>query len=346
MAVSRRGLLYVSFSTDESLTIISWDNEIESFTGKTSSSVLGKKYFDVFPRILVNDADAISSVLAKKKALTLKGYSFNCLFGQTRVDIRIKPAVNADGAKYAEVRIAAGSACSVVENLRKSQQLINIGKTASTLAHGVRNPLNAIKGAVVYLSEKYAQEAPLIEFMTIMEEEIARLDSFISKFLSTSLSDAERTLTDINALLRRLEIFTSLQSQAYDVTTVFEYGKIRPIMINAFQIEQAILNVVNNALEAMRHSGGQLTVRACQERDSGGDFLVIEISDTGPGIDESRIDSLAMPSESEKEGRGFGLFIAREILQYYGGYLDIKSRKGTGTTIRLFLPADKNRGQK
>jgi two-component system nitrogen regulation sensor histidine kinase GlnL len=344
--VKKRGLLYVSFSTDESLTIISWDNEIERFTGKTSSSVLGKKYFEVFPRILADGTDAVSAVLEKKKALTLKGYSFHCLFGQTRADIRIKPAVAADGEKYAEVRIAAGSACSVVENLRRSQQLINIGKTASALAHGVRNPLNAIKGAVVYLSERYAQEAPLIEFMTIMEEEIARLDSFISKFLSTSLSDAERTLTDINALLRRLEIFTSLQAKSYEVTTHFEYGKIRPVVINAFQIEQAILNVVNNALEAMRHSGGRLTVRAYQERNSGGDFLVIEVSDTGPGIDESRIDALAVPSEPEKEGRGFGLFIAREILQYYGGYLDIKSRRGKGTTMRLFLPADNASGRK
>ncbi len=334
------------FSTDKSLNIISWDNEIERFTGKTSSSVLGKKYFDVFPRIIVNDTDAISETFTKKKSLTLKGYSFHCPFGHTTVDIRIKPGMTVDGVKCVEVKIAAGAACSVVENLRRSQQLINIGKTASTLAHGVRNPLNAIKGAVVFLSERYVQEAPLMEFMTIMEEEIARLDSFISKFLSTSLSDVERTSTDINALLRRLEIFTSLQAKAYDVATYFEYGKIRPIMINAFQIEQAILNVVNNALEAMRHSGGRLTVRAYQERDSGGASLVIEISDTGPGIDESKINTLAVTSESEKEGRGFGLFIAREILQYYGGFLDIKSRKGKGTTIRLCLPSDNARGRK
>ncbi len=340
-----RRLLHVIFSTDESLTIISWDNEIEKFTGKTSSSVLGKEYFEVFPRIIVNDTDAISETLAKKKSLTLKGYSFHCPFGHTTVDMRIKPGVTADGVKCAEVEIKAGSACSVVENLRRSQQLINIGKTASTLAHGIRNPLNAIKGAVVFLSEKYAQEAPLIEFMTIMEEEIARLDSFISKFLSTSLSDAERTLTDINALLRRLEIFTSLQAQAYDVTTHFEYGKIRPIMINAFQIEQAVLNVINNSLEAMA-SGGRLTVKTSfQKKSPGNVFLVIEVSDTGPGITDSKIQALAAPSQPG-QGRGFGLFITREILRSYGGYIEIASRKGRGTVVRLSLPADETCSKK
>jgi two-component system nitrogen regulation sensor histidine kinase GlnL len=116
-------------------------------------------------------------------------------------------------------------------------------------------------------------------------------------------------------------------------------------MINAFQIEQAILNIINNSLEAMQ-SGGQLMVRTYQKALSGSDFLVVEISDTGPGIAEGKIDTLAMPSDAEKEGRGFGLFITREILQYYGGHLEIKSRKGTGTTIRLHLPAKKARGPK
>ena len=338
-----------SFSTDKNLSILSWDESIEQFTGRARSSVLGRKYYDVLPRIVIDERDAISAVLESEKTLTLKSHAFRCLFGQIRADISIRPARSKGGAISAEVTISPDSICSAAQTLQKSQQLIHIGKTASSLAHGVRNPLNAIKGAVVYLSEKYDHEAPLIEFMTIMRDEIARLDSFISKFLSTSVSNAEYALTDINELLKRLEVYTSLQARAYNVATSYEYGVTEPVVVNPFQIEQAILNVINNALEAMHcsgGSGGRLTVKVYQELYLEREHIVVSISDTGPGVDEDRARTLSTGFEPGEAGKGFGLFIAREILQYYGGHLDIRGRKGagsTGTTVRLFLPAEKTR---
>ncbi len=328
------------FVTDSELSIVLWDGDIERLTRKPASLVIGKKYYEAFPRILNGNGDAIEKVLRRKKPLTLKNYCFPCLFGEIQANVTIRPAVTSDGSMSARVTVVPDSNCSVARDLLRSQQLIDIGKNASALAHGVRNPLNAIKGAVVYLSEKYAKEAALLEFLEIMQEEIGRLDSFISKFLSASLSDADRKMTDVNALLKRLEVFTSLQAQSRGVKAVYEYGDVPSIMINAFQIEQAVLNVINNSLEAMQ-SGGRLTVKTYQKKSSNRDLLVIEISDTGPGISDSRIESLAAPSQTG-QGRGFGLFITREILQYYGGHLEITSRKGRGTVIRLSLPAKDN----
>lgn len=326
------------FVTDSKLSIVRWDGDIERLTQKSAALVLGKKYYDALPRIVNDNEDAISKVFRTGKPLTLRGYCIRCFLGQIHANISIRPVRASDGSISAEATVSLDSTCSVARELSRSQQLIDIGKTASALAHGVRNPLNAIKGAVVYLSEKYAEETVLIEFLDIMEEEIGRLDSFISKFLSTSLLNAERTLTDVNALLKRLEVFTSLQAQSHKVAAVYEYGDVPPIMINAFLIEQAVLNVINNSLEAMQ-SRGRLTVKTCQKISSGGGFLVIEISDTGPGIAGRRIESLDGPSQSGR-GRGFGLFITREILQYCGGHLEIASRKGMGTAVRLSLPAE------
>jgi two-component system nitrogen regulation sensor histidine kinase GlnL len=325
-----------SFSTDRKLSIIAWDDEISRFTGKPPSAVLGKKYFDIFPRIITDDRDAISTVFDKRSSLTLRRYCFNCLIGhQMYADISIKPVITRNAVSSVEVSIVPDSTCSVTQNLQRSQQLIDIGKTASSLAHGVRNPLNAIKGAVVYLGEKYVQEPALIEFITIIKEEIARLDNFISKFLSTSLSDTGLSPTDINGLLKKIEIFVSLQARANNITTIYEYGNIPPITINSFQFEQAILNVINNAIEAMQ-SGGQLTLKTYLGNLSDKDFVVIEVSDTGPGIAQDKVNNLSMPSE--EKGRGFGLFITREVLQYSGGHLEVKSRRGKGTTVLLRLP--------
>ncbi len=298
-----------------------------------SSAVLGMKYYEVLPRILADDRDALSVALADKTPMNLKGYSFNCLHDRVKADVRIDP-VRVSSGKVDELRIEIRpySACSMARKLQNSQRLIDIGKIASTLAHGVRNPLNAIKGSVVYLREKYSNEQTLIEFTRIMEEEITRLDNFISKFLSTSISVAGLSESDVNALLKKIEIYTSLQTHANDISADYEYGDIPLVAIDSFQLEQAVLNVINNAIEAMG-AGGHLSVKTMTQKVSDNDFVLIEISDTGPGMADNGLGDIS----PETRGRGFGLFITREILQYYGGFLEIKSKKGAGTTVRLYL---------
>jgi len=299
-----------------------------------SSAVLGMKYYEVLPRILTDDRDALSVALADKTPLNLKEYSFNCLHDRVKADVRIDPVrVNNGRVEEVRVEISPYSVCSMARKLQNSQRLIDIGKIASTLAHGVRNPLNAIKGSVVYLREKYSNEQTLIEFTRIMEEEITRLDNFISKFLSTSISVAGLSESDVNALLKKIEIYTSLQTHANDISTNYEYGDIPLVAIDSFQLEQAVLNVINNAIEAMMDSGGHLTVRTRTQKVSGNDFVLIEVSDTGPGMADNGISGIS----PENKGRGFGLFITREILQYYGGFLEIKSLKDAGTAVRLYL---------
>jgi two-component system nitrogen regulation sensor histidine kinase GlnL len=323
------------FLTDTQLRVTSWGEGLAELTGKKTPAVQGKRYYEVLPRILSGDKDALSVVLEKNKTLSLKRYALHCLFDHMSVDVRINPIRTTRMVKGVKVTFSDLSPCSVVTSLRNSQRFIDIGKTASSLAHGVRNPLNAIKGAVVYLSEKYANEPALVEFAKIMKEEISRLDSFISRFLSTSISDAEFTLVDINSLLKKMEAFTSLQAHASHITSTYEFGDIPPIMANAFQVDQAILNVVNNAMDAMC-SGGQLVVRTRTETLSSEEFVMIEVSDTGSGIAKKGVDVQSLPVD--EKGKGFGLFITREILQFHGGYFEIKSKKGRGTSVRLYLP--------
>jgi len=327
----------LSFTTDKHLDICSWGKGIAEFSGKPrSEEIIGKKYYNILPRIYFNGQDALALAARRKRAISLKGYSFTCLYAHIKADVKISPVKSANG-RVAKIKvfIRPASACSVAKKLDQSQRLIDIGKIASTLAHGVRNPLNAIKGAVVYLRGKYSAEETLIEFTKIMEEEISRLENFISKFLSSSVSATELSVTDINSLLKKIEVFTSLQIYTRNIRTTYELGDVSPILINPFHLEQAALNVINNAIEAM-DSGGQLTVRTRTKQRSGTLFTVIEIADTGRGMDIVNFD--AAPAIKEQTGKGFGLFITKEILKYYGGYVEIDGRKNEGTTVRLYLP--------
>ena len=322
------------FSTDGELNIIAWDDNISAFTGKLASEVIGRKYYEAFPRIFDNDEDALLTVLKKKSGLSLNGHLFLCLFDQMKVDISIKPVVKDGKVKILDITVAPDALCPVAERLGELQRFVDIGKIASTLAHGVRNPLNAIKGAVIYLRDKYPKEPPLVEFTKIIEYEIARLDMFITRFLSSSVSESELSETDINTLLERIRVVTSFQAQTSHVDVVYELGAIPPIKANTFQIEQAVLNVINNALRAMS-SGGQLRVRTLVDGSKGRNYGVIEVADTGPGMMDRRLVTVA--SENSR-GKGFGLFITHEVLKNHGGHLEVNSKKGTGTTMRLYLP--------
>lgn len=330
-----------TFAVDKRLCVRSWGDDISELTGEKKSAVLGKKYYRAFPRIMSGDHDCLLTVIEeKKKRVSLKGYRFYCPLDRLHADITIEPLKNKKGVMGALVTLSNISVCSRAENLLSARRFINIGKTASSLAHGVRNPLNAIKGAVVYLTEKYQQEPALIDFAGIIKEEIARLDNFISRFLSTSLADPGHSLVDVNAIVKKIEVFTSFQSHAHKIETFYEYGKLPKVMADAFQLEQAILNIVNNAMEAMG-SGGQLKVRTQMEKHSRLESILIEVSDTGAGILEASPDA---PLVAERtRGKGFGLFITREILQSCGGSMEMNSKKGGGTVARLYLPVQEKR---
>jgi two-component system nitrogen regulation sensor histidine kinase GlnL len=325
------------FCVDKNLCISSWGKEIAHFTGKTSPLALNKKYFEVFPRIWMNGKDIVEKSLQNNKASTLNGHTFCCPYGQSKSDIRIDPLRDVRGKVIgAKISVFTYPTCPGVIALDESQHFISIGKQATIFAHRIRNPLNAIKGAVVYLREKYQKDQVLREFTDIMKDEIAKLDSSISKFLGASLSDMEMVESDINPILKKIEIITSLQANACKITSSYEYGKVPPVKIDSFQFEQAILNVINNSLEAMPE-GGELKVSSKTTKRLGKKWAMLEISDTGGGIYRNEKRKSSTPSADE--GRGFGLFITREVIQYFRGDMEIKSKRGAGTTVKMYLPA-------
>lgn len=340
MALQNSNKVRFSFSVDKELRINSWNGELEKIYGKSLSEVQGTPYYEIIPRLAKDSKDAIILALKRGKPVILNEYHVTCLCGEVKGSIRVTPLRDTSGkVSGANILISAYPGCTVWKKPKETQRLLDVGKIAATFAHGVRNPLNSIKGAVVYLREKYAKEEKLIEFTSIIEEEILRLDNFIADFLSTSISEKNLSETDINILLKKIEVLTSLQAQSRNIEAIFEYGNPDPVTLDSFQLEHAILNVLNNAMEAMP-SGGRLMVKTRAEYRSGNEFATIEVSDTGTGMAIRVRDDMAVPSRVK--GKGFGLFITREILRSCGGHLEIKSQRGSGTTAKLYVPIHKN----
>ena len=329
----------LEFNVDDRLLIIDCNEELaKKHPGRT---LAGVPYFDILPRIIHENCDAVAMAMKSGNSLSLDNHRFGCPFEVYEADVRISPLYDEkQKISGARVIIDGGAGCSLANQLEQSQHLIDIGKMASILSHGVRNPLNAIKGAVVYLKSRYGSEANLLEFTQIMEDEISRLDKFITDFLSTSFYGFEQSQVDINVLLKKIELFIGLQAQAAGLKVEFSYGEVLPLQLNAFQIEHAILNLLNNAMQALPR-GGEISVRTMGEVTAGRRAMIVEVADNGPGIPEPALKNLKAPLNANaiSQGRGFGLFITREIIQHHGGSLEIKTWAGRGTVVRIFLPA-------
>ena len=326
-----------SFSVDSGLRISSWDENLANSRSRVFSEMVGAPYYHHFPRILQDDQDVVAQVILEGKPLTLYSHKIPCFLGINTADFVIEPIRTGSLVTGARITTTVNSDCML------SQQMLEIGKISTTLAHGIRNPLNAIKGAVVYLNEKYKSEAILKEFTQIIEEEIIKLDSFVTRFLSSSLMDLDIDDCDLNAVLDTIVTLTDLQAQSKNIRFIREHDEIPPLKLDKFHIQNAILNIINNAIEAMP-GGGEISLRSGVCLSNGSQYAFVKITDTGPGMHDSRLGKHGKQLNGQKSlvGKGFGLSITREIVQRHGGFLEFNSGKGTGTMATIYLPVAKN----
>jgi two-component system nitrogen regulation sensor histidine kinase GlnL len=331
----------IEFWVDKNLKLLGGNAEFERTLNVTGGP--GElPYYEVLPRICAAGRDAVADVLESGEPLELQGYRFCCLNSFVAGNVSIAPFGRPNQPpEGVRVTIEISKGCEIAERLQQSEHLIDLGKTASSLAHGIRNPLNAIKGAVVYLKEKYSHEKTLQDFSGIIEEEISRLDNFITNFLRNSLNDFSPSESNINGLLKKIELVTAMQAEAGRVRMKFQYGEIPAVRVNPYEFEQAILNVLNNALHVLPH-GGSITVESSVEVLNDHRYVQVSIADTGPGLREDSVGACSAPLEgtAKSRGKGFGLFLTREVMQHHQGQFEIKTRRGQGTTVILRLPVD------
>ncbi len=333
---------FLEFEVNQSLEIVNFNEDFGRLSIPNSRSFHGTPYHELLPRIISDNNDIVESVITLGKPISLEGYKFGCFFDSLAADIAVSPVwgenIYPSGAL---VRIHFIREGDFFYSFRKCQHLIDIGKNASILAHGVRNPLNAIKGSVAYLKNRYGNESVLLEFTDIIEEEITRLDKFITEFLSVSSNKNKKEKINLSELIRKIEILTKIQAKMKNVEIEFEYNTEIFVYANLFQLEQAILNVINNAFSVSKLNG-KIKVQCEKENYNNRRLAVIDILDNGCGFlqKSGAMDSSSLEMFAEGNGKGFGLFISREVMKHHGGMLEIRSEKGKGTSIKLCLPLE------
>jgi len=264
----------------------------------------------------------------------------------------------------------------IYSRMKERDRLAALGSMAAGLAHEVKNPLGAIKGAAQLLEElgvgvKDTSDPSTKEFLGIILEETDRLNRVVGSFLDYARPHAGNPVpVDVNAAVRRtVQILSSQQAEGVDLRLELADAVPRA-RIDPEKLRQVLLNLVQNAIQAMNgsgrvtvtthvrrsgrgrwvdgppseRSGPRLSAGSGQSRvsgtDEGHETVEIGVHDTGPGISQKVLKNLFVPFFTTKEkGTGLGLAISQSIVQNAGGSIQVQSQASLGTKFVVSLPA-------
>ena len=237
---------------------------------------------------------------------------------------------------------------------RRSERLAALGQLSAGLAHEIRNPLGVIKGSAEMLTQKLAKSDPLAtELAGYISSETNRLSSLVTRFLDFARPlHADLAPREITSVLDRALNDVALLWKGSTVKVEKEYEANLPeVPIDEALCEQAFLNIIQNAYDAMGATGGVMRVAAKRSRRSVGGVTVegveIRMSDSGPGIPPELREQIFNPFvTTKKSGVGLGLSIVSKIIDGHHGAIRAESSDipagagaGPGASFVIFLPA-------
>jgi signal transduction histidine kinase len=229
----------------------------------------------------------------------------------------------------------------------QEDRMISLGKLVASCVHEINNPIQGLMTFSRLMEEILAKGRPTSkdleefkEYLSLMTPELERCGQIVSGLLSFSRETAlEYKSIDLNEVLQAVIALThhKLELQGIKLKTRFDPG-ILWVRGNANRLEQCLLNLIFNAMEAMPE-GGDLQV--VSELDAAGNQVLVEIRDSGSGIHEENLNHIFDPFFTTKEaghGTGFGLSIVYGIVKNHSGHIRVESEVGKGSTFLLTFP--------
>ena len=241
----------------------------------------------------------------------------------------------------AAVRQALATCHRLEREAQQTAHFALLGCLAAGVSHELRNPLATVGLHVEILSEELEHlsadsPAQMRDALTTIQVYLARVEDLLQDYLAlVRVATLERTPEDIGALVqvwaKEWQPLAAVQGVALRLEGVAGLGVVA---LHANTLHRAVLNLVQNALEAMPH-GGTLTLRGARTADA----VALHLQDTGAGMPADVLPRIFEPLYTTKPGgTGLGLYLVREILTAHEGQVTVESAQGQGTTFTLRLP--------
>jgi PAS domain S-box-containing protein len=261
------------------------------------------------------------------------------------VMVSVSPLHGVEGAILGVLGIARDmtETKKLEQRIRNSEKLASVGRLAAGVAHEINNPLGGILNCLYNLRKGTLSPSRLEEYRVSMEDGVRRVQKIVRQLLDFSQQDEpEFAPTDINHVVDRVLVLTTHLFAPNRIRLETGFGQGLPnVMLDRHMIEQVLMNLVLNAVQAMKDGGG-LTIRTSVVEG----VCLIEVRDTGSGIPPAVLPRIFDPfftTKSEGEGTGLGLSVSLGIVERHGGKILVDSEVGKGTTFTLCLPVSRER---
>ncbi len=331
----RSGLI----TTDLEGNIFTFNAAAAEITGYRAGDMQGKSIFSLFGNIRepialsleVRDAEQLprfeSDFVTPDGFVVRIGYNISELFSEDKT----RSGLIITFQDLTEIR-------SMEESIKRKDRLAAVGRVGAGLAHEIRNPLGAMRGAIQVLESNTPPESVQADLMSIILRESDRLNSIITNFLSYakpkvgsfSEIDACEAIRETAKLLRHSPDLTPKHVLKDELPA-------NPVFVSAdsTQLKQVFWNLARNSINAMP-DGGELSIKLETIPDNRAQIV---FEDNGVGMSPQQVESLFEPfSNSTSGGTGLGLSIVYQIIRDHDGVINVRSFEGEGTVITIVLP--------
>ena len=234
------------------------------------------------------------------------------------------------------------------QQLLRTEKMATVGQLTASIAHEVNNPIAVIQGNLDLVRELLGRQTqPVLAELKLMDEQVERMRLIVTQLLQFARPNEFAGYVEAVAPARALEdclVLTNHLLSRTRITIRRSYATQRQAFVNRQELQQVLVNLLVNAIQAMPE-GGELTLTAADWTAADGrPGLRIEVADSGPGLADALIGELFKPFVTRKQdGTGLGLWISRSIVERYGGDIQAGNRpagQGSGAVLAVLLPCD------
>lgn len=222
------------------------------------------------------------------------------------------------------------------EKLLRSQKLASLGILASGVAHEINNPLGGMFNCIEMLDQMGDNRDFRQRYLKLLKDGLNRIENTVGKLLWMSRKEEKNPRpVSVKEALDDMYGFVEYRMKQRNIDYKAQVEDSVSVMIDPYDLQQILINLIINAIQSMEKSG-TLRVNAYNHNP----IVILEVSDTGKGMDEEELDKIFDPFYTTKhpgEGTGLGLWLTYEIVKHYDGDITVRSKEGHGTTFSIML---------
>jgi PAS domain S-box-containing protein len=337
-------------ATDKEGSVTFLNPVAETLTGNTLSQAKGRNILEVFP--ICNELtrkpaeNPVQKVVEAGHVVGLANHTVLQRKDGAQIPIEDSAApIRGDHGELIGVVLVFRDVTNdrkAQETMRKTERLAAAARLSATMAHEINNPLQAV-GSLVYLARSTpGVPPPVVEHLTLADQELKRVANITQQTLGFYRDPHVTEFVDMPAVVESVIALYSNKLRSKDIRVKRHFGDCPPVRAASGEIKQVISNLVANAADAVGNHG-TIAVTLGNIEDAGRCIMQILIEDDGPGIPPEHIQHIFEPFFTTKQdvGTGLGLWLSKEIVNRYGGTIQLVSRgRGMpGAAFSILLPS-------